>query len=531
MLWTKESDDKNAMYVDIFRMGYDRMQINEQYVLAKMSKLRWNVASSHYKNNNTANQLRQRGNEKFEKNLFSNAMEFYNKSLCFATMGSESMGLAYANRSACFLEMKMFERCLVDIELAERNKYPRKLMYKLRSRKVECLELMKSEEDQGASGSPKLDFQPNEKFPCMASVVDFQTNAEFGRHIVATEDIEIGKTLLVEQSYFGVTQYDHHQLCNICLKKNLNFVPCPTCTNAQFCADCKDNDLHETECDMTYGCPANFKPMDVVRSISLAKNAFTNADELISFVECMLNSDVMEVPSNLDDQRSKYRAFFKLCPDWRRYEFYLQQAYLFHQLLLEQDDMKAFFHTEAHSRFLAHLIQHHISMILRGSFNKRTAPLGGENISDTYVNIVAKHLSHSCTPNVVHYFEDGFIKCVTIRPIKKSEQLFISYIACDFYKSEDQRLLILRSRFVNCTCKRCQLQELKSNLQMKLDSDFKKINKMFVVEDLINERYDRKQINSMIEKCFSLLNKFGQMEWSSEIDRIMVVLSFLLNGF
>ncbi|XP_037046215.1 SET and MYND domain-containing protein 4-like [Bradysia coprophila] len=386
--------------------------------------MKFNAKGSYYKNDYAANQFRQKGNKKFEKNQFVDAMECYNKSLCFAAMGAEPMGLAYANRSACFLEMKMFKRCLADIELAQQNKYPGKLMKKLENRKMECLKLMESEDDQGERWSAKLDFEPNVKVPCMASVVDFRSNDVSGRHIVATEDIEIGKTVMVEQCYFGVTQYDHYKICNICLKVNQNLVPCSKCTSALFCPDCKENDLHEIECDMTFGCPVGFKLMDVVRSVSLAKNAFTNADELISFVEEMLKGDAMEFPSNLDDQRSKYRAFFKLCPNWRTYELHLQHVYLFHRLLLDQADMKAFFHTKAHGRFLMHLVQHHISMIIHGSFSKRTGST--ENMTSTNVNIVAKNLDHSCTPNICHFFKDGYIKCITVRPIKKDEQLFIS---------------------------------------------------------------------------------------------------------
>lgn len=516
------------MYVDIFQMGCDRRSIQTQYFLNKKVNKEYSASGSYYKNDATANKLREKGNERFENNRFFDAMEWYNKSLCFATNGSGMLGLAYANRSACFLELKMFERCLTDIDLAMKNKYPGKLRNKLRSRKEECLELMKSESDQSGILLAKLDFEPNGKFQCMANVVDCRSDDVLGRHIIATEDIEVGKTVLVEQCYFGVTQYDHYKSCNICFKENRNFVPCSRCTSALFCSDCKGNDLHEIECDMNFGCPAGIRLMDVIRSISLAKNAFTSADELITFVEDMLESDTMELPSDLVDQRSKYRAFFKLCPNWRTYEFYLQHAFLFHRLLLEQADMKAFFHTEAHSRFLMHLVQHHISMILRGSFNKRTAAIGGENISDTYVNTVARNFNHSCTPNVCYFFKDGYIKCITVRPIKKNEQLFISFIALDLYRSEIERQTILRSRFVSCKCERCKLGALKSNVQMQTDLDFQQVDKMFNIETLVKGCYERNKIRLMMEKSFSLLRKFERMEWSSEIDRIVVVLSFLL---
>ncbi|XP_055295175.1 uncharacterized protein LOC129564948 [Sitodiplosis mosellana] len=501
MLWKKESNDRNAMYVDLFESSLNAQEpVEVQYLLNKMSRLECNTDVSYYKNDVIANTFRQFGNKKFEKGQFYDAMELYNKSLCFANNGSKALGLGYANRSTCFFQLKMFKKCLADIELAKQNNCPAHLIAKLNGWKNDCLKLMETEPDQSEMGEPKLDFAANEQFPCLANVVNMQSNDEFGHHIVATEDIEIGKTVLIEPCYIGVTKFDHYK-----------------CTSALFCLDCKENNLHGIECDMNFGCPAGFKFMDVVRSITLAKNAFSNADELTVFVEDMLNSDAIQ-PSNLVDERSKYRAFFQLCPDWQTYELHLQQAYLFYQLLLEQRDMKAFFHTKAHQRFLMHLVQHHISMILRGAFNKRSAPIGGVNITDTYVNIVAKYLHHSCIPNVCHVFKDGSINCIVIRPIKKNEQLFISYITWDMFASEAERRAILQSRYVKCKCLRCKLKSLPSDRRMQSDDDFQFIEKTFKMHTLHKGLYNRKQIDSMKEKCFRLLQTYGPgQQWTLEL--------------
>lgn len=280
---------------------------------------------------------------------------------------------------------------------------------------------------------------------------------------------------------------------------------------------------------MCFGCPAGYKFMDVVRSISLAKNAFENANELMAFVENLLKNTALDMPSNLVDPRSTYAEFFKLCRDLYKYQVYLQQAYLFYRLLLDQDEVSAYFNTNVHKRFLMHLVQHHISMILHGSFNKRAAPIGGINITDTYVNIIAKHINHSCVPNVCHVFKDGCIKCVVIRPIKKNEQLLISQFACDVFESELQRMAVLRSRFVNCECERCMLNSFPSNPRMLLDSDFKLIQKIFKNQTLYFGLYDRERIELMKAKCFSFLQKYGRMNWSKEMGYILDVLSLLLN--
>lgn len=414
MLWKKELN--NVKYVDLFR---GQQSVEMQYVLQKIEKMSFNDLGCYYKNDSIAEEHRRNGNEMFNNGRFIDAMEMYNKSLCFAKIGSATVGMAYANRATCFMRMKMFKNCLADIELAKQNQYPKHLMGKLEKRRDDCLKLMQSEDDRSDSNEAGLDFQANAEFPCLANVVTIQSNNEFGHHLVATADIEIGKTVMVEQCYVGVTKNDHYKSCNICLKEIKNFVPCKKCTSALFCFDCKDNELHGIECNMNFGCPAGFKFMDVVRTISLAKNAFANVEDLIDFVEDILKNDTME-PLKLVDSQSKYRAFFQSC-DWKTPELHLQQVYLFYQLILDQPEMTAYFRTNAHQRFLMHLVQHHIKMILRGAFNKRIGPIGGEFITDTYINIVAKHLNHSCIPNVCHVLKNGSIDCIVIRPIKKGE--------------------------------------------------------------------------------------------------------------
>lgn len=519
------------MYVDLFQSSWHGQgSVEEQYLLTKMSKMHCTAGGLYYKNDVIANKFRHFGNKKFEQKQIVEAMEWYNKSLCFANNESKALGLGYANRATCFLALKMFNKCLADIELARQNHVPAHLLAKLDAWQAECLRLMEIERDQSEIDVPKLDFAANERFPCFSNVVNMQRNDEFGHHIVATEDIGIGKTIMVEQCYIGVTKNDHYKSCNICLKENQNFTPCKKCTSALFCSDCKDSNLHGIECDMNFGCPAGFKFMDVVRSISLAKNAFTSADELMAFVEDMLNSDAATIqPSNLVDERSKYRAFFLLCPDWQTYGLFLQQAYLFYQSLLDHHEMRAFFHTKAHQRFLMHLVQHHILMILRGSFNKRTAPIGGVNITDTYVNIVAKYLRHSCVPNVCHVFKDGFINCIVIRPIKKNEPLSISYITWDLYASEAQRREILQSRYIKCKCMRCQVKSSSSDQRMRSDPDFLFIKNTFRIHSLHNGMFSRNQIDSMKEKCFSFLQTYSRMKWSIEMGHVIDVLSFLLS--
>lgn len=88
MLWEKESNCDEALYIDLLK--------NTKYPLA-------NYRLHRNKSNAQSLRTRTEGNRKYAKNDIDGAMELYNQSICFAENGSEHLGLAYANRSSCFL--------------------------------------------------------------------------------------------------------------------------------------------------------------------------------------------------------------------------------------------------------------------------------------------------------------------------------------------------------------------------------------------------------------------------------------------
>lgn len=69
------------------------------------------------KDNANARQIRMNGNTIFTvgENIFL-ALEKYNESICMSVYGSEDLGIAFANRSAVYLELGKPELCLKDID-------------------------------------------------------------------------------------------------------------------------------------------------------------------------------------------------------------------------------------------------------------------------------------------------------------------------------------------------------------------------------------------------------------------------------
>lgn len=126
MLWKKESQHPDAFYVDVLAPGLDHWEFHVNDFLAFMDQ------KPHPKKSDAiALQKRNEGNEKFRARKWLDAIELYGDSLRFAQPESEHISLAYANRAACFLILKMYANCLKDIELATDAGYPKHLMAKL----------------------------------------------------------------------------------------------------------------------------------------------------------------------------------------------------------------------------------------------------------------------------------------------------------------------------------------------------------------------------------------------------------------
>lgn len=201
--------------------------------------------------------------------------------------------LALGNRSACLLQLKRYEECLRDIDIALARGYPSGLRYKLLDRRaralietsrfVEAVDTLQSlldealpasrlEDDKRAavargtekklnfctsamvstSASSSLTSPPpssastsleppavsgskNGRFPGASDALDIRYDPDMGRHGVVTRDIAVGEVLLVEAPYVSVLNSDQFKLrCYGCLKANVGApIGCHQCNNVR----------------------------------------------------------------------------------------------------------------------------------------------------------------------------------------------------------------------------------------------------------------------------------------------------------
>lgn len=369
-----------------------------------------------------------------DENDWTHLMHHNNKSLCFAEKESKTISFAFANRSVGFFHMEEYKKCLFDIDLAIKAGYPKELMPKLEKLKTGCLKRI----EEGATSEDfksKLSFDPDEKFPCMADVLAIERDSNDEFLVIAKEDIDIGKTILVEKAFSTYLYSQHQSRCNACLKENTNLIPCSNCTVAMFCNDeCKNNVRHDFECGWKYQTMDQYhngNVMKEVRLIGQAISLFPSVERLKDFVENIIQTDTpQDLQHTLNGAQSKYRAFLLLPTDTyvNPDEDFASLVFQIYNTILSIPRLGKRFKTQPRRQFLKHLITHHARITSQNSLRTKSKLATGEQCSYIQIGLMLKYFQHSCAPNVSIYGRDGNLIFDTIRPIKKGQQLTFSMI-------------------------------------------------------------------------------------------------------
>lgn len=518
-LWEKTHQSFDATFVNLFYDGID----GESYSNDLSHSVRGVDVKDQSKNNEISLKFRDEGNRMFKKKQWQDSMEYYNLSLRFAEPGTENMAKAYGNRSACFFNMQKYDKCLNDIDLAKEANYPLQLMHKLTEREVECIEKLEEKPDENVTMPGwELSYPAKKKFPGIANVLNLRYNEEYGRHIIANKDIDVGKTVLLDDAnLFGDADgpENNYNFCDTCAKYETNLIPCPNCVSVMFCnEECRQNNkTHELICGETH-----VKHI-IVQTILAAISAFdNNVSELMDFVVNMLADKTSKLPKGSNDVRLKYEFFLK------------QQALpnivdedeplMVYQHLWSMKKIKnLFFCKFMEQRFLQHLIWQH-TMIIHANLmivNLKHTPTKLSKIPR-----IVSLLNHSCMPNV-YLLDDGMKSiAITIRPVKKGEQLFIVYQSDMLHTRMDTvtRQKFLEEKFhFTCKCSKCLpvAKPLKKGEQPEL----KKLNQMY--REILNKQTkiefsNEKDRTLYMNVCCQFLNEFGHLPWSDLIENFMI---------
>lgn len=187
-------------------------------------------------------ELRAEGNEFYSKKKFFEAMVQYNESLCFASKENVNLGLAYANRSAVFFEMKLYEKSLNNIQMAVDHNYPKENLEVLKKREEKCESLMNQKVKLSSHWNFfKLSEKQNKKIPFVIESLELNVNDKYGKHIVTNKSLKVGDILAIEKPFCSVlisesrfVEVDKNNKftrCMNCLSDNqLDLIPCDGCS-------------------------------------------------------------------------------------------------------------------------------------------------------------------------------------------------------------------------------------------------------------------------------------------------------------
>lgn len=491
-LWSKESDKKSALYTNLCT-----------------TRLRDPLIDLQKKNDRIARVFCKKAEFERQETRLSNALGLYSQSLYFAE-SLEQLSYGYACRATCFFESKMFKECLIDLDLAKQHKFND--IEELEKRQETCIKIM-NQGKQPDTFEPILSYPSKENFPGLAEVLKIEHNIESGLHITATADIAAGQTVLIENAFFTLS-IGSEQRCSKCFASYSNLIPCKNCTRALFCVDsCESCDIHRLECGMQFPkiqslIKEDFVP--VTRSLVVALNIFGGVNELKEFVENIIASDQMQLPTETKCKKSQYAIFLRHFDKNHPNASNTSKAniQIIYHAIMNHRPLAEKFITKHHQRFLMHLIGHHISI-------RRKIANGVEFRNKLVIPILGSYFNHSCIPNAIMLPIDGRIVTTTCRPIKSGEQIFISYHGTRFQSPFIERQRIIEHEFhFKCRCERCSMEVTDTLIPHRfLDDETRKMIKNSA-EALLYTIEKRKLVT---EICIKNLNEHGRVTWCEDL--------------
>lgn len=417
------------------------------------------------KNNEMSIQFREQGNIMFKDKQYDYALELYTKSITYAETGSEILGLAYANRSAVLFEKKMFRECLEDIDKAFTSNYPEanysKLLRRRQRSEKELTQCCTHEEPKYYEELPEFIHDVSPTIACASNCIAITTNAECGRHVVATKDIQIGDVIAIDTPYAAIVVPEASIThCHHCLKVVLNSIPCQKCSYAIYCSvNCSDSAQYSYH---QYECPV----ISVLLNLNVSK-----LNLLALRIAILAKKDYKKIPqygkSNSVYESARYEEIHGLCANTEHrtnadlFDRAIQAAVIFDifnsystffQDFGEESDVKMF-----KELLLLHMQTgpsnfHEISELVRRTEDSTAESLEIGAGAYSFLSMI----NHSCSPNVVRHCYGKSIVLRALSPIKEGQQLFdnYGYHYAVMERSQRQKSLKLQY-FFDCSCEAC----------------------------------------------------------------------------
>ncbi|XP_076655257.1 protein-lysine N-methyltransferase SMYD4 [Halictus rubicundus] len=438
-------------------------------------------------------EFRAQGNKVFvSKPLTStscvDALKLYTQSIAHAPCSSEQLALAYANRSAVLFKLHKYEECIKDIDRALALPYPDNLRHKVNTRKTECLKALRRQKmfsDNTDKSKLDNDLYPlkiktyNSEISCASDAVNIKYSENYGRHVVAARDIDMGEVIALEKAYSTLLDRKKlHVHCSHCLEVCWANIPCNSCTYAMYCSEeCRAEEwekYHDIECAVFPSLlNMDFLKMDLF-ALRLAIQAVRE-----SSIDA-LRKELVEVDSHNDPrtkgfskngifESDKYRSLLSLVTNTEKRSvsdlfrrsfdscfilyFVVRCTNMFGSRL--KDDL-SLLKMNPDVTFFGGLLLRHEQMIPSNCHTSMELCELDTVSRSTFALPFCSLINHNCNPNIIRLSRGKEMMVIALYPIKSGEQVFDSYGQHYAITPKADRQKHLQQYLFNCHCLTCQ---------------------------------------------------------------------------
>ncbi|CAG7823719.1 unnamed protein product [Allacma fusca] len=466
--------------------------------------------SKYSKHPGLSSQLREKANEFFRTKNYQSALQCYTLAIMYSPWNSETLGLAFANRSATLLAMGKALEALQDIDSAYAHNYPEKFRKKLDERRQKCDDILRKTQQSGDETESQSMIErdkrkkfcqgilfrvkkPNALMTSAEEFVQIQFHPTHGRQLIVNRDIPAGTILIVEKPFISVLKdllkWDVTH-CHFCLRKIIQGLPCQGCVFAIYCNEsCRGKaaeEFHGFECPCMPYLHCNATPRYILLALRIISKLGPN--KLQELFQENLNS--LSSPLDRYDSDS-YNPIYHLVTHSNPQDPIDVYTKALNALIvattlqtqsnffegIPQDKKQDFFN------FTASMILHHIDNIPFNSISldeveglekyTLSSTLHGidrEELSNLIRSIqfpqfaagvytVASLMNHSCDPNVTRVvgLTDGTLAIVATRSLKCNEEIVTCYSRSFTSDTIDIRRAYLSENYCfDCDCIACR---------------------------------------------------------------------------
>ena len=404
-----------------------------------------NSNSTKVKSNKLAEAIRAKGYKVLQNGHIYEALLKFNKSLCLVEPHSRTMGLIYVNRAEAFHKLKLYEKCLNNIELAKEIQFPVEQKELLIDMEEKCLE---NNDDGVKLDNPwdffKLSYPPNNKLPYVVECLEVKSDKKYGRYITTNKPLNVGDIIAIEKPFFKIIKTDPeddeypetnvYQYCASCLSDNLmDLIPCPHCLSTMFCSQkcmkSANKGYHYYECQILQPLNETGDWRMVLRSFFDALSICSGSIEQLEKI--MIESDELSPTvfnydlsglDNIETIKNQLKCMIGL---ERKIDVTMKD---FSSIFLQHPELAKIW--SSHSSFVNKFLERMMQIEILNFHG-----IKGRSLNNSYRSclgdggyIFCSLLNHSCCPNTMRIVVDNRMVLVVERPIKKGEQLFDCYI-------------------------------------------------------------------------------------------------------